>query len=394
MNNNKFYHFLKIIFKSKWIFSPPPNKEIVIFDHGFDQLSFLEKEKCLILSTRNEEFNLYILLKTIFIKGFNNLKKNYLFQYLNRVNPKFVITYRCDNKYFYEIKKNLKNPKTILIQWGKTIKEYFKNFDKKNGDFYVDEMYLYGEETAKIFSNNIKGKTYSIGSIANNRFNFENIFEKNTLIFVSQVKSNRIFPEIEKQILKLLKNYCQKHNLKFLVSTRVLESDLEGKKEYENILGLKGWSYCPRKSLNSDGDYYAYSKVMKSEFVVFIDSTLGYEALSRKKKVAVFPLGAFSKEYSEKNYILNEKTKEFYMPSKFGFPLELNNEGEFWVSHYDEKKIIEKLNFILKVNNEEWLKLLDKIQLDKIIKFDLNNRILLNNLGRLGVPLQPDNLVL
>ena len=34
-------------------------------------------------------------------------------------------------------------------------------------------MYLFGDETAKIFSKNIKGKCISIGSIANNRIDLK-----------------------------------------------------------------------------------------------------------------------------------------------------------------------------------------------------------------------------
>ena len=105
------------------------------------------------------------------------------------------------------------------------------------------------------------------------------------------------FPEIEKIILKFLKNYCLKNSLNFYVSTRVLFNDEKGKKNYENILGNSGWNYNPRKILDAPGDYEAYKRVMLSEFIVFIDSTLGYEALSRKKKVVAFPFGSYSSEW-------------------------------------------------------------------------------------------------
>ena len=77
---------------------------------------------------------------------------------IEHINPKFIITYKCDNKYFYEFKKKFKNIKTILIQWGKTSEPYLRHFKSQNNDFNVDEMYLYGEETAKIFSKFIRGK--------------------------------------------------------------------------------------------------------------------------------------------------------------------------------------------------------------------------------------------
>ena len=91
-------------------------------------------------------------------------------------------------------------------------------------------MYLFGDETAKIFSKNIKGKCISIGSIANNRIDLKDKKIKKYISFYISSKSGRIFPEIEKIILKFLKNFCLNNKLKLSVSTRVLSSDLKGKK--------------------------------------------------------------------------------------------------------------------------------------------------------------------
>ena len=52
-----------------------------------------------------------------------------------------------------------------------------------------------------------------------------------------------------------------------------------------------------------------------------------------------------------------------------------------------------KLNFLLKVDDETWKRLLDQIGLDKIVKFDLYNNTLMKNLDSLGVPLQKDTLM-
>ena len=114
-----------------------------------------------------------------------------------------------------------------------------------------------------------------IGSIANNRFSFNENVKSNSLTFISQAKSGRVLPEIEKIILKFLKDYCLKNNLLLGVSTRVRPDDLLGKEKYTNILGDKNWIYFPRRKPNVYGDYEAYGKVMLSEYIVSIDSTLG-----------------------------------------------------------------------------------------------------------------------
>lgn len=387
------YKVIKILFKAKIIFSLPLKKEIVIFDHGVDQLQFLKKNKFIIFYTRGEEINIYILLKTIFEKGFSNFVDNYRITFLKFLNPKYIITYRCDNRLFYELNFFLKYSKTILIQWGKTTEGYFQHYKKTKSNFYVDQMYFYGEETENIFSKFIKGKTFSIGSITNNRYKFNEKIKKKSLIFISQAKSGRIFPEIEKLILGALKNFCIKNNLRLSVSTRVHNKDKHGKKNYNDVLNGFEWDYHPRKLPNAYGDYQHYKKVMTSEYVVFMDSTLGYEALSRKKKVVALPFGSFSPNWCKQNYRTNKKNNDFYVPSKFGYPLKFNSEGKFWLSFYNLDKIEEKLNFMLNINDVAWLNLLKEIEIDKIVKFDLYNKTLITNLKKIGIPLQKDRLM-
>lgn len=392
MRINTFISKLKLLSRAKFYFHQPVKKKIVIFDHGADQLQFLKKSQCCILYIRGEKINFYILIKTIIKRGLSDLINNYIKTYLEHIKPKYIITYRCDNRKFYELKNQLPGIKTILIQWGKTIDGYFKYFKNKKNNFNVDQMYLYGDSTTKIFSNYVKGKTFSIGSIANNRYKFNHKIERNTLIFISQAKSKRIFPEIEKKILKFLKNYCLNNKLKFYVSTRVMFNDDQGKKNYEDVLGETGWHYVPRQSLNVFGDYEAYKRVFISEYVVFIDSTLGYEALSRKKKIIAFPFGCLSPNWCKKNYITNPEKNEFYIPTKFGYPSKLSAEGEFWLSYYNPIKMKEKLDFMLQIDEKKWKRLFKKIAVNEIIKFDLYNKTLIKNLKKIGVPLQKDNL--
>ena len=151
----KLLHYIKLLFKKKTKikFKAPKKTDLVIFDHGDDQLSFLKFDKHSIYFNRGEELNLFILFKTVALRGFSNIFENYRITYLKYLKPKFIITYRCDNEVFYQLKSKLDNVKTILIQWGKTMEPYFKNFkdEDKENNFHVDEMYLFGEETAKIF---------------------------------------------------------------------------------------------------------------------------------------------------------------------------------------------------------------------------------------------------
>ena len=102
----KLFHYLKLLIQTKFEFRPPPHKMVVIYDHGSDQLEFLNKKKCYELNIRGESLNFFILLKSIIENGIWKIKKNYVLTFLRHINPKYIITYRCDNKNFYELKYN------------------------------------------------------------------------------------------------------------------------------------------------------------------------------------------------------------------------------------------------------------------------------------------------
>lgn len=72
-----------------------------------------------------------------------------------------------------------------------------------------------------------------------------------------------------------------------------------------------------------DGIYSCYENVASAGFVVFINSTLGYEALARGKKATAFTLRG-----------------EFLGPAagNFGSVADLPEKGPFWTSHWDERE--------------------------------------------------------
>ena len=95
---------------------------------------------------------------------------------------------------------------------------------------------------------------------------------------------------------------------------------------YSKILGNEGWYYSPRDQSES-----GYERIAKSEFVVFTDSTLGYEALSRGKKTAAFPLGSRNPEWCKKN--------AYHLIIPFGYPVDFPDTGPFWSNIYKKDKI-------------------------------------------------------
>ena len=279
---------------------------------------------------------------------------------------------------FYLLKNIKKSAITIFIQSSYRNEKELNVYDsdgKKNKQFKVDYMLTFGDAVGEKYSQMIDGKYISMGNLINNDFHFSEKIEKKSLVFISQFKTGRIFPKNEKIILRLLKRYCSNKNLKLYVSTKVHRSDDRGIKAFSKILGKNGWNYCPRDNRRS-----SYERVCKSEFVVFADSTLGYEALSRKKKTAALPFGCKIPDWCKKNTA--------HQIISFGFPLNFSDVGPFWSNIYKKKVISKILDYITEINDAEWYTTLKNHQFDKLMQFDQGNQKLLNLFEKLKLPLK------
>jgi len=382
----KYFYLIKNL--KKIYFFKPSKKKILIYDHGVELLIFLDKSNYFVFDARGESLNIYVLFLCIFKNGFKNLIENYKKLYFKFVDPKFIISYRIDNPGFFKLKQLIQNVKTISIQWGKPQKYFFnKKYYPNDKKFKADYIFVFGDTTGENFSRLVDCKAISHGSLTNNYFKFNEGIQKNTMVFISQHKSHRLFPKIEEFILELLKEFCKKKKKHLFVSTRVLEDDSTGRIPYEKILGKNNWTYCPRKSFTITGDYLAYKNVMTKEFVVFIDSTLGYEAMSRNKKIISFPLGSYDDAWCKKNYLLNKLTQEIYYPSPFAYPSILPESGPFWCSKYDKQKMNNILEFVTTRSDEEWNEIINNLELKKMMSFDQGNEKLISLLDQIGVPL-------
>ena len=90
----KIFSLIKLFFKAKWKFVLPNKKKILIYDKGLseDLTKFFNKEDYEILHVRFEEINILILLISIFKLNRLTLFRKYIYQYINYVSPKLIIT--------------------------------------------------------------------------------------------------------------------------------------------------------------------------------------------------------------------------------------------------------------------------------------------------------------
>ena len=139
----------------------------------------------------------------------------------------------------------------------------------------------------------------------------------------------------EKKILKLLKKYFENNKLKMsiLLTSKSKEIQKHEISYYKNYFG----SNC--NFIKTKFWWDPYKVIDNYENIIFIDSTLGYEAISRKKKVAIFSL-----------------RRSRNLLEYFGWPSKVKNKciSFFCGQKLEYKEINRVLNNIKFCSNQKW----------------------------------------
>jgi len=353
----------------KFIFSKPKKNKFLIFDREGSKIlkkMILKKTKGIeVIDIRYESINIYVLIYTFFRKFFfyfkngefvKNLKKNYIVNYIKFVSPKIILTFIDNNFLFYRLKNYYPDAKYICFQNGLRDSNFFrnlKNISKKN-KLRCDLLFVHGENIKKKISKFIKAKVFATGNIINNHYLSQKKTFKKSIIFISQAKvlrgdksidfKNNYITEIF--LFNILKNFCIKNNIELFFLSRC-------RKEYKNEISKKinfnKIIFCNQKE--------RYTIINSAKLIVFINSTLGYEALSKYKKITCFP---FTKKILGWRY------------RKFGVPKNYKTNGEFWSSSRNKEKINKIISKIYYMKKQQWHKLIQKYK--NIMSFDKKNK--------------------
>jgi len=328
----------------KFFFLKPPKKKILIFDRQFDNYSFFKlfkKNDCEILDVRYESLNIYVIFAVFLKTGLSNIKKNYLIKYISLVSPKIVVTFIDNNFFFYELKKYYPDAKYIAIQNGRRDKFFFKNLEKvSKKKLFSDYIFVQKNIKKKKISKFIRAKIIVSGSLKNNFTITKNKNKKiNSIVFISQIKLGRNIQYThlgEIYILNLLKKFCKKKKLKLKI---FLKGDYYNDYKFRSF--IKKNLQVVKKTEILERQKNIIKQLNNYNFFVCMDSTLGYEMFSRKKKVVFFPSINLSKD----------KLIRFI---QFGYPQYLKNTGFFWNNTFQEKKNFKILNNVFKMKKKKW----------------------------------------
>ena len=353
----------RILFVTKWIFSKPKKSNILIYDNeSIEELKFFLKDKSFeVFFVRYERINIYVFLFSIFKNGFNNIKNNYKLNYFNFVKPKVIITLIDENPGFFKLKNIYDKARYISIQIAfkdNVFYDYIKNYKKKNKNyiFKCDSSFVLGSNDAIKYKNFVSSEILNLGSIKNNDNTLKKNFkgEVKKIIFISQL-SSRVSKDVRNsrgyKIFQYLKNYCKENKIKLYLLSKY-GADFE-KKHREAYKG-KDWVYLPKKNTIN-----TYKIINNAQFLVFDNTTLGYEALSKNIKGVCFPIVFPYKKYSKK----------------------FTKEGPFWSTKISEKILSKKINFVKQLPNSRWEKRIQTI-IKEIIVYNPHNTLLKQKLKK------------
>jgi surface carbohydrate biosynthesis protein len=367
------------------IYKKPKKTNILVFDRvgSTDLIPYFRGLQYEILDVRGETINGYVLLISL-IKYFHKITfERYVDEFIKKSNPSCVITFIDNTEYFYKLKQYNPDIFFISIQNGWRDNVLFEIFSKSKlykNNLQSDYLFCFGEAVGVIYGSFIKTKVVPIGSFKSNNkpIKKSNKSKITSVLFISQYRvpvqsstgpcmpiGERNVPwdqfyNSEFQLLPLLSDFCLDNNLILKICGG---SESENEKEFfQRVLKKRNYEYKER--LNT---YSSYTEIDNAEIIVFIDSTLGYEALGRGLKTAAFSIRGNDLDTDDRD---------------FGFHANLPKKGPFWTNELNYSEVDRIFKFLLPLSNEEWINTSSSIS-NKLMSYNNNNTIFANILNQI-----------
>jgi surface carbohydrate biosynthesis protein len=274
----------KKLYSMKFSFSLPKKKNILLYDE-IHSLILKEtiKKNFNILKTRELEIYFWIFLKQII--SFDFKFSTYCKNYIKFTKPKVVITFNERKPQFFDLKNSFRDINFISIQNGLHFPSYFKNY-KFNKSSKCDYFFVFNKYFIQSFQRHIKSKYIVLGNFKNNLVKINKSKKSDNFLLISEW--NRAEDQIKQmhlynKLMPLVNLYFYNSNKKIHILLRRTD---HGVKDEINYYKKFFQSNCVFHRV----DYWKkrYKLLDKYQNIIFMRSTMGYESIARKKKVAIF----------------------------------------------------------------------------------------------------------
>ena len=347
--------------KKKLIFKAIKPHKILFLDNGY----FQQKKKIRDSFTLHNDY-VYIIplikafLEIFFTRNDTKLRIIYFQKLIKSFKPKIIISNDFDHR-IAEVKKINKKIKTLIYQHNSMfVKNSQINIIKNLKVRTYDYFFVYDEYSKKLFSKYIQAKYKVAGSLRYNEFKADTKPYKYDIMFISEYRSKKRKIPIfcQKKILEILNEYKRNNNVKICIALNSIR-----KEKKINLNEEKKFIKMHAPDIELENNDTGYSLAAKSKLIVFISSNLGVEILSSKKRVlGLFMKGNFRKKW--KSDYISKKTNLFLNYTM------------------NKKEIFKKINYLLKIKEKKWLKILKSSKIN--LKYDYKNKIFFKIIKKLS----------
>jgi len=339
----------KYLLSAKYILRKPVRSKVLIFRgdgrNAIIFIDYLDWDDVQFLQQLDVEINFYILFRSLLYS------QNYYQEYVDFVNPRLLLTFIDNSITFLKLKVQKESCK-ISIQNGyrSTLNDLYANLPKaKSADLSLDYAFCMNKYVADRLNKYIECESIVIGSFISNKSDVYFKNKNNNIAFISTFRVNYLNPEKEitasltwgeyirneKKFLRWFFGYLIRTGLKLdIIGSSEVDHELEVLFYKELASGFQ-FNYIKRDSTRP-----TYELIDKAAAIVCIDSTLGYEALSRGAKVAMF-----SGIRGKKNQLESRQ---------FGWPGPNSKKGAFWTNSIDQKDWKKTVEYVLKIKIDDW----------------------------------------
>ena len=362
---SKFRRVLRVFRSTHISFRFPKQIDIVqIHNDGIEILAqYVNRSSISVVDP--SKLNFWILLKCVFLAKFQ--MQGYAVEVIKSQRPRVVITFIDNDTNFFLLKQLVPSPVYIAVQNGLR-----HNYAYSYGDGFVDRLInaggknrlsadvicTFGKSSSALFEDNIRASTLVVGSLKNNlvqvsapeNLEYDIVFmsqhapfdltNREETIYLNQSSvSLHEFYEIESAVANFLAQYCKDHSLRFAVSGKRGVEDVFEHRFFAEAIGELPYTFLPRIDT-----YSSYANGFNSRLAVVVDSTMGYELLSRGRKVAFFS----ARIIGEPRAVSKDRD------TCFGYPNPYSDNGVFWTNNPDPNQYSRILNSLLGMTDAEW----------------------------------------
>lgn len=364
-------HIIALMLRGSWR-QPGHADVLVLFPDGVETLApLLDRATYSVLDPREHSINTRVALHCFLRRRFSAI--DYIVEYTSRVRPRILLTFLDNYWPFYELKSRLPEVTTVAVQNGvrgpsdDVFGHAMAAARESIASWHVDHLCVFGPAVGREYAKYVNGGVDLVGSVKNNAVSltgptgplvgyvstWRGAVAQDRLVTIHggsrSVTVGQLYQRRDR-LVRYLDGYARSRGSHLLV----VGKDPTGvdRHHYAHLLGHEDFEYSLRAGPDS-----SYRAIDRARLVVFSSSTLGYEALARGHRVAAF--------FTDIEITASDG-------ERFGWPLDLPDDGPFWTHRYDEVRFGEILDDLGAMSNEEWSAMSDPIASDLIV-FDDGN---------------------